>query len=98
MSYKANVKLGAVPVQVEADNLKDLIKQASFFSEVPAECTCGSTDLVPRHRKHEDNDFYEIFCKACEQTLGLGQHRTGGTLFVKNGDGWKPPYRRNNEE
>lgn len=92
--FKANCRFGSIPVQVEASNLKDLIKESSFFAELPTECTCGSQHLVPRHRKHEDNDFYEILCQDCGQTMGIGQHKTGNTLFVKKSDGWKEPFRR----
>lgn len=94
MSYKANVKFGAIPVQVDAEDLKGLIQQVSIFSEVPTECQCGSTNIVPRHRKHEDNDFYEIVCQDCKHTMGLGQHKVGKTLFVKNADGWREPFRK----
>lgn len=92
--YKANVKFGSVPVQVEAATLKDLIKQTSFFAELPTECSCGSHNLVPKHRQHEDNDFYEVLCADCGQTMGIGQHKKGDTLFVKQSDGWREPFRR----
>lgn len=96
--YKANVKFGAVPVQIEADTIKDLIKEVSFFAEMPPQCECGGVNLMPRHRKVEENDFYEIICGACHKTLPLGQHKRGDSLFVNKTKGWQEPYRKQNEE
>lgn len=94
--FKANVKLGGIAVQVEADSIKELIQGASFFTEVPSNCGhCGKGNVLPHHRQHDGNDFYELVCSDCKHTLSFGQHKTGGTLFVKNE--WKPPFRKEND-
>lgn len=97
---KANVKFGSVPVQIEAETLKELIQEASFFADVPTECQCGSHNLVPRHRNVDDNDFYEIQCQDCLHTMRLGQYKkeNGAGLFVKKSEGWHEPYRKQQSE
>jgi DNA-directed RNA polymerase subunit RPC12/RpoP len=91
---KANTKLGSIPVQVEADTIKDLIMGLTFFTEAPCECGhCGGPNLSPQGRVVEDNSYFEIKCKDCGFRLPLGQHKKGDTLFVNNSKGWQEPFR-----
>lgn len=95
MSFKANVKLGSLPVQVDADSIKELFQQVSMFAETPCECgKCGSKELAPRHRNVEENDFYELFCQECRATFPFGAHKKADTLFANNTKGWQDPYRK----
>ena len=94
MSYKLQTKLGNNTIMVEADNVKDLIKEVSFFNELPCNCgNCKSANLGFRHRLVQQNDFYEIICRDCGYTFKLGQHKQPlNTLFPKYTDGWQAPF------
>lgn len=98
MSLKANIKMGSTTIQVEADNVKDLIKEVSFFNELPHKCqNCSDTDLGFRHRSVSGNEYYELVCNNpdCGFTFPLGQHKDNkDTLFPNYTKGWQPPYKR----
>lgn len=98
MSIKANLKVGTTTIQVEADSVKDLIKEISFFNELPPQCgKCGDRDLGFRHRNVDKNDYFEMVCNnpECGFTFPLGQHKEGGTLFPNYTKGWTAPFQRN---
>lgn len=98
MSLKLQTKLGNNTIMVEAENVKDLIKEISFFNELPAHCgNCKSSNLGFRHRNVRENDFYEIVCRDCGHSFKLGQHKGKETLFPKQTDGWQPPYVSNED-
>lgn len=100
MSYKASLKLGQMAIQVEAEDVKELIKQVSFFCELPSSCgNCRKSSLGFRHRNVQGNDFYEVICEnpECAFTFPLGTHKVGGTLFANHQKGWQPPYQKTND-
>ena len=86
---KVRLKVGEAWVEVDAVSVKDAIQEISDYVEVFGEGTCGlcqSPEIVPRHRRHQDFDFYEMACLACGATLSYGQTKEGGRLFPKRKD------------
>ena len=77
-------------VEVEAEGVKDAIKVMSQYLEVfgVQECgKCQSKAIVCQHSQDgEGHDYYKLRCTACGALLDFGQHRSGGTLFVKRKD------------
>lgn len=84
-----------ITVTSAATKIKDIFKDLSFWaSEFPSKCGhCGSTNVLPSHREHDSNSYYEAKCSDCSHTLSFGQYKTGEGLFAKKSDGWKPPYK-----
>ena len=86
---------GNLFVRIQAETIKQAFALAARAAEA-FDCDscchlCGSTEIRPRARTHDGNDFYEWYCEACGGMLSLGQHKTGGTLFPKRDrgtDGW----------
>lgn len=77
-------------IEVEAENIKQAIKMMSEYLEVFGVHECGkcqSTALVCQHFEDKDgHDYYKLRCTACGALLDFGQHKSGGTLFVKRKD------------
>lgn len=100
---------GRLVFEVEGETQKALIKAIADLQEVfeseSACALCNSEVIRLNVRSVEGNDFYGWVCSACGAELALGQHKIGGTLFVKrtlpNGDlmsdrGWKRYQREAN--
>lgn len=84
----AHIKCMGCTVDVEAPDIKDLIRQVSAVQEVMGERVCGmcgGEDLGFRARKHESYEFFEVRCntKSCGATLSFGQRKDGFGLFPK---------------
>lgn len=81
---------GRITAELEAETIKDLFRAVSeFVSIFEADTNCGccnSQNIHPRTRAYDGNDYFEYFCQDCSAALNLGQHKTGGTLFVKRTD------------
>lgn len=98
MALKASIKFGSNTVQVEADEPKELFREAGFFTDLPQECGhCKSKNIAPHHRKVKSYDFYSIKCLDCLHEFGLGQAKEGGHLFPKWKDGWKAPFSKDSD-
>ena len=89
---KIKLKFGLSVIEIEADSLKDLFKQSSFFSNISKCKMCDSEDLALNYRKvtakQGDNigksfEYYSIKCKSCESEAKLGQNQDGEGLFIK---------------
>ncbi len=74
-------------VEIEGDSQQALFRSIASAQEVFGErkCgKCGSLDLVFRTRKnHQEDEFFEMFCRHCHAALAFGVHKKGGTLFPK---------------
>ena len=84
-------------IEVEAEGVKQAVKMMSEYVEFfgVRECVkCKGTTLAPQHNQDkEGHDYYKLRCTSCGATLDFGQHKTGGTLFVKRKDkegNWLP--------
>lgn len=81
---------GRISFEVEGDAAKDLFKaiaqlQAMFDTDTACGL-CSSEDICFSMRTVDGNDYYDLLCRSCHASLGFGQHKKGGTLFVKRKD------------
>jgi hypothetical protein len=93
---KMNMKIGSTPIQIEAENLKELFQQTELLTQLPTACRCGHTDIRPAFASVKGNDFYSLKCAKCESEFKLGQRKEDGGLFPRYDEGWKDPFRKNN--
>jgi hypothetical protein len=100
---------GRLVFELQGETVKDLFRQIAQTQEVfeaaQACGLCGNTEIRYQVRTIDDNDFYELVCMQCRAQLHFGQHKKGGTLFVKRRDDhgallpatgwqeWKPKQR-----
>jgi len=58
-----------------------------LFEEESCGC-CGSKGIAASVREYDGNKYYKYVCHnaACGAQLDFGQHKEGGTLFVKRWD------------
>lgn len=90
MKAQLSMPLGNKTLTLEGEgDTKTIIKGFAFWSSLPLECgLCKSKNLSLNHRNHDGNEFYEMRCDSCTATIPFGQHKTGGTLFLKSAEGW----------
>jgi hypothetical protein len=92
MKAHYRTKSGSLTVELEAADVKGIVKQLAAVQEVfEAETSCGccnGTNIRFRVRSVEDNDFYELVCQdpACHAKFSFGQFKKGGGLFPKRKD------------
>lgn len=80
----------------ESEDPKAIIKESSFFAELPDVCpVCGLGLYLHYHKATKANksyDYYELHCQGRPQHRStFGQHADGGTLFYKSKD-WETWY------
>jgi hypothetical protein len=65
-----------------------LVKLAAIqeLFEEPACGACKSKRIRFNVREFEGNTYYKMICQECSAQLDYGQHKVGGTLFVKRWD------------
>lgn len=77
-------------IEVEADDVRQAVKSMSELQEFFGQPECGKCRgqrLTAFHRQDKDgHDYYSLSCASCGAKLDFGQHKTGGTLFVKRKD------------
>lgn len=84
--------------ECDATNHEDAIKTLSMWGEMLTEpdCgRCGCKDLIPKHRRAQQYDYYHLECRnpECGAQLAFGQLREGGGVFPKRkdqNDNWLP--------
>jgi hypothetical protein len=89
MNARIRYPVGRAWIEVEANSVKDAIRDLSEYAEVLGECQCGqcgSDRVQPTHRLAKGYDFFEMVCLACGAQLSFGQTREGGRLFPKRKD------------
>lgn len=93
MSCVVKLRIGGdVMLEVTADSPKALVSELSAYSEVLVHQTCGNckgTSVRHEHRLAKGYEFYGMRCLDCGAKLDFGQHKEGGTLFAKTGEGWQ---------
>lgn|SRR3990167_6523999 len=86
-----------VEVVAEGETQKDVFTNLANMQEVFGESKCGkcgSTELQFITRTVDDNNYYELRCKAylteekkfCGAKLSYGSHKKGDSLFPKRKD------------
>ena len=89
MSMRIRYQVGKAWLDVEAESVKEALKDISEFSEIFGEtvcAACGRDNAQPRHRVAKGYDFYEVACLSCGAVLSFGQAKEGGRLFPKRRD------------
>lgn len=81
--------LNGMNLEFEATSIKDLFRKSSEVNEVLAEPCCGmckSESIVPRYRKVDTYEYFELLCKSCGATLKFGQTKADQKLFPHRKD------------
>jgi len=103
MSIQLHIQVGSNKVVISAENERDLIKQASFFGQLPCQCgNCESPDIGFVHTSPQGYDFYMLRCKNCDWEYKFGIRKEDHNLFPKpdpNGKkGWSEPYSQSGQQ
>lgn len=79
-------------VQFQGTDQKDLFEQVAKFEEIFCDNTvckhCKSENTRLSVREVESNKYFERVCTGCGYRFSFGQHKKGGSLFPKGGQGW----------
>lgn len=89
MNVRYTTSDGRMQFTVEGDGVKGVFTALAQVQEVFEGNKCGqceSADTVLSHREHDGHSFYSKMCLGCGAQLDFGQHKQGGTLFVKRKD------------
>lgn len=82
---------GRITLELEGGTQKELFAAIADAQDVfDADTVCGlcnGQDLRFQVRHIEGNAFYELACRGCTARLTFGQHKEGGTLYPKRGEG-----------
>lgn len=80
-------------ITVEADDIKELLRQVSSVQEVMAKRSCKlcgeENNLRFNVRKVEAFEFFALHCNACNAELSFGQRKDGSGLFPKDWSRYK---------
>lgn len=78
---------------VTGDDIKKVVEEAAFFSELPSECPiCGSPTGF-RYRNPKDFTYFGMRCTGeTTHECNFGQRRDGSGLFYKGKDSWEKEY------
>ncbi len=81
---------GNVMLELECADNKEVFKQMSFWSKLPHTCPVDDYPTALGHRANSnDDDYYEIVSTGpTPWRLSVGQHKTGGGLFVREQGTW----------
>ena len=89
MVARIKYPVGRAWIEVEAQSVKDAMRDLSEYAEVFGETVCGvcqSDKVCPAHRVAKGYDFYEMECLSCGAKLSFSQTREGERLFPKRKD------------
>ncbi len=92
LMIKAHYKTmsGRVTVEVSGDSIKDVYRDLAMVQEVldaESKCGCCNSDQIGfGHRIVDDNQFFELRCRACTAQFSFGQTKKGERLFPKRKD------------
>lgn len=85
MSYELYVDVPGGKLRITDDTQKGLIKQASFFQNLPTKCPVDGSDAVFYYKNPDDYEYYGLIStgEGRKYEYKCGQHKDGGTLFGK---------------
>jgi hypothetical protein len=82
-----------ITISLNGTDPKEAFRAGAFWNEFQRECgkckLCGSTDILPTHRKNKGYDFYEAVCTGCNARYSFGQKKEDQSLFPKRDKGWQ---------
>lgn len=83
-----------VTVTVAAETVKEVIQQASFFTELPTKCPLCDSPVHFNFRNPGNFNYYGLRCTGTNpHECNFGAHKEGGTLFYKGKDSWGDEYK-----
>jgi hypothetical protein len=97
-AYKATFPFGTGRIEIVAATERELFERASFFVELPTDCShCSEGKMIPNHRSPNGNDYYAMVCNnpACGYRYKISITKEGGRLYPKRE--WEPPYTGGND-
>lgn len=87
MNVQYKTENGRIVISGQPKNVKDAFKMIASVQEVFEEHVCGLCGSSTRFecRTFDGNTYYNLRCTndSCRAQLDFGQHKEGGTLFVK---------------
>lgn len=91
MKAHYRTKSGRIVFEVQSDTAKGIFQSIAEVQEVfeaDERCGCCDSDWLNFRVRHtsDKSDYYEMVCRDCGAALRFGQHKSGGTLFVKRFD------------
>jgi hypothetical protein len=76
---------GGLWIEIEKANQKELIEEASFWQSIPQVCPVDGSKTRLFFKEPGDFKYYGVTSTGdVRYELSFGQHREGGTLFVKD--------------
>lgn len=88
-SFEINIGQTKFTITESAENHKEFIEKASFFTSLPTTGPNGETDLKLVKRKTAKGDYYSIISDQANMEFKLGQSKDMKTLYAK---GWEAKF------
>lgn len=98
------VIIGLAPnmtVEVTSESVKDLIRQAAFWTDLPTVCPLCGSSLVLYHRDPQDNDYWGQACTGPvthEANFGVNKNEEKGLYYKGEWQDAFGPYQRNGQQ
>src|SRR3990167_1076320 len=91
MKELLSMTIGNKKLTLEGDgDQKKIIQAFSFWSQLPQKCSaCKSTNIALNYKSPKGNDYYGLKCLDCGAELNFGQHKVGGTFYIKSDSTWE---------
>lgn len=80
---------GALDIEFDAADAKSTFEFVASVQELFNEHECGkckSQRIRCDVREFDGNRYYKLRCDDCDAVIDFGQHKVGGTLFIKRRD------------
>lgn len=90
MKAVLKINLGSKVLEIGGEGKDtDIIKNLSFWSSLPTECSaCKSKNIGLLWKNPKGNDYYGLKCCECSAEFTFHQLKTGGFYITKD-DTWK---------
>jgi hypothetical protein len=92
MSVTIKTRIGGQLIECTAATLNEAVALASPLAEMPAACTCGSTDIALHRRLAQEYQFFGLLCRGCGREFAIGQRKKPAGEFFPRGP-WEHPRR-----
>lgn len=88
--YKLMVNLGeTLSLEIEAADIRDLIKKSVLWSEIPRDCPICGSDLSLMYRNPKDFEYFGLRCKGDPaHVVSFGEYKDTNLGFYYVADRW----------
>jgi hypothetical protein len=77
-------------IEIDADNERDLIKQAAFWQSIPAFCPICKAPLILNYRRPQTFEYYEVKCTGIpSHSVNFGEAKGTHNLYFDAKKQWK---------